>query len=110
MKRWLCEKRVTPVKPGKVCDRAGLARAEAARDTGFVAVETAAEEEDDGDAVLAKCESIAERLRSAATGGAAAAWRHGQLGGSESAFVTLEQAQHAPPMPLSRCSGSRPLH
>ena len=55
-------------------------------------MDTAAEEgEDDGDAVLAKCESIAERLRSAATGGAAAAWRHGQLGGNESGLVTLEQ-------------------
>ena len=87
-----------------------LARAEAARDTGFVAVDTAAEEEDDGDAVLAKCESIAERLRSAATGGAAAAWRQGQLGGSESAFVTLEQARHAPAEPLPRCSGPQLLH
>lgn len=58
-----------------------------------MAVNTAADaDEDDGDAVLAKCESIATRLRSAAVGGGAAAWRHGELGGSASAFVTLDQA------------------
>ena len=58
-----------------------------------MAVNTEADaEEDDGDAVLAKCESIATRLRSAAVGGGAAAWRHGELGSSASAFVTLDQA------------------
>ena len=61
-----------------------------------MAVDTAAEV-DDGDAVLAKCEIIATRLRSAAVGGAASAWRNGELGGSTSAFVTLDQAR----LPLS---------
>ncbi len=64
-----------------------------------MAVNTAADaDEDDGDAVLAKCESIATRLRSAAVGGGAAAWRNGELGSSASAFVTLEQACLPPPI------------
>ena len=59
-----------------------------------MAVDTKADTDgdDDDDAVLAKCESIASRLRSAAVGGSAAAWRHGELGSSASAFVTLDQA------------------